>query len=170
MIKGIKLTRTLHLNYQMEQLFSKMNIFFFTPPDPGFYQQISDTECEIEGDLVNFDEEIATKICSDDSGERNPFTIHEAIEESGLESDFEQQIEISRRKSRKERIMKSTEQSTSIGEETPTQQIYKHSCKRRRFYLIESGSDWYLKCINVHNIIIDTSSIVEFKCCLFNLQ
>ena len=37
--------------------------------------------------------------------------------------------------------MKSTEQSTSKAEETPTQQSYKHGRKRRRVYLIESGSD-----------------------------
>ena len=37
--------------------------------------------------------------------------------------------------------MKSTDQSTSKGEETPTQQNYKHGRKRRRFYLIESDSD-----------------------------
>ena len=113
---------------------------FFTPPDPGFYQQISYTESELEGDLVNFDEESATNISSDNSEERNPFIIHEAIEESGVESEFEQQIESSRSKSRKKR-MKSTEQSTSKGEETPIQQNYKHSRKRRRIYLIESDSD-----------------------------
>ena len=111
---------------------------FFTPPDPGFYQQISYTESELEGDIMNFDEESATNISSDNSAERNPFIIHEAIEESGVESEFEQQIESSRCKSRRKRIMKSTDQSTSQGEETPTQQNYKHGRKRRRVCLIES--------------------------------
>ena len=112
----------------------------FTPPDPGFYQQISYTENELEEDIVIFDEESATNI-SDNSEEKNPFIIHEAIEESGVESDFEQQIESSRCKSRKKRIMKSTDQSTSKGEETPSQQNYKHGRKRRLVYLIESDSD-----------------------------
>ena len=96
---------------------------FFTPHDPGFYQQISYTESELEWDIVNFDEESATNISSDNSEERNPFIIiHEAIEESGVESEIEQQTESSRCKSRKKRIMKSTDQSTSKGEVTPTQQ------------------------------------------------
>ena len=73
-----------------------------TPPDPGFYQQISYTESELEGDLVNFDEESATNVSSNNSEERIPFIIHEAIEESGVENEFEQQIEsrpcISRKK------------------------------------------------------------------------
>ena len=90
---------------------------------------------------MNFDEESATNISSDSSEETNPFIIHEAIEESGEESEFEQQKEISRCKSRKKRIMKSTDQSTSKGEETTTQQNYKHGRKRRRVYLIESDSD-----------------------------
>ena len=113
---------------------------FFTPPDPDFYQQINYTESELEGDLVNFDEESATNISSDNSEERNPLIIHEAIEESGVESEFEQQIESSHSKSRKKR-MKSTEQSTSKGEETPFQQNNKHSRKRRLICLIESDSD-----------------------------
>ena len=75
---------------------------FFTPLDPGFFQQISYTESELEGDLVNFDEESATNMSSDNSEERNPFIIHEAIEECGVEREFIQQIESSRFKSRKE--------------------------------------------------------------------
>ena len=64
--------------------------------------------------------------------------------------------------------MKSTDQSVNIkGEETPTK--YKLDRKRRRVYLIKSDSDGYLKCINIHNSIIDTSSITEIKCCLINL-
>ena len=63
----------------------------------------------------------ATNFRSDNSEERHPFNNHEAIEESGVKSEFEQQIEISRSKSRKK--MKSTEQSTSKGEATPIQQV-----------------------------------------------
>ena len=65
--------------------------------------------------------------------------------------------------------MKSAEQSNSTAEETPTQQNYKHGRKRRSVPLIESDSDWYLNCINIHSSIIDISSITEFKRCLINL-
>ena len=47
-------------------------------------------EKKLEGDLVNLDEESATNISSDNSEERNPFIIHDTIEESGVENEFEQ--------------------------------------------------------------------------------
>ena len=53
---------------------------------------------------------MATNISSKNSEERNVFTIHGAIAESGVECEFEEQIESSRSKSRK-KTMKSTEQT-----------------------------------------------------------
>ena len=41
---------------------------------------------------MNFDEESATNISSDSSEEKNSFKIHEAVEESRVESELQQKI------------------------------------------------------------------------------